>query len=260
MPGPYRGPVEVEIASDGLRLRAHQARPPTASRPLSGTVRGLVVCHGFPAGPRGAATTAETYPALADRLAAEAGWTVLVVNLRGTGGSEGDFSLGGWLTDLHRAVAHLGAQDDVERVWLAGFGAGGALALCAAGEDETIGGVASFGAPADFEQWASDPRRALDQARALNLVRSSAFPPSFDQWAREWHQIRPLTLVAKVPPRPVLLVHGSADEVVPLMDARALADAAGGSVELRTLAGAGERLRHDPRAVALLIGWLSRQE
>ncbi|MGH9181866.1 MAG: alpha/beta hydrolase, partial [Acidimicrobiales bacterium] len=223
-------------------------------------VRGLVVCHGFPAGPRGAATTAETYPALADRLAAEAGWTVLVVNLRGTGGSEGDFSLAGWLSDLHRAVAYLRSQPEVSGVWLAGFGAGGALALCAAGEDEGIGGVASFGAPADFEQWAADPAGALVQARALGLVRSKEFPPSFDQWAREWHEIRPLVLVAKVPPRPVLLVHGAADEAVPMMDARALADAAGGSVELRTLSGAGERLRHDPRAVALLLGWLYRQE
>jgi len=222
-------------------------------------VRGLVVCHGFPAGPRGAATTAETYPALADRLAAETGWTVLVVNLRGTGGSEGDFSMGGWLTDLHRAVAVLRDQSDVEGVWLAGFGAGGALALCAAGEDEEVGGVASFGAPADFEQLAADPRRALERCRAHGLIRSKGFPPSFDDWARQLHEIRPIALVAKIPPRPVLLVHGSADDVVPVMDARALADAAGAVVELRTLPGAGERLRHDPRVVAILMGWLDRQ-
>ena len=251
--------MEVSIDADGPRLRAHQASPPAASRSLSGAVRGLVVCHGFPAGPRGAAATAETYPALADHLAAAAGWTVLVVNLRGTGGSEGDFSLAGWLADLHRAAAHLGAQAGVEGVWLAGFGAGGALAICAAGQDETVRGVASFGAPADFEHWAADPRRALAHARSLGLVRSPTFPPSFEAWADEWHEIRPLSLVAKVPPRPLLVVHGSADEVVPLMDARALADAAGGPVELRTLAGAGERLRHDPRAVALLLGWLYRQ-
>lgn len=251
--------MEVDIESEGLRLRAYQAHPPASSRATSGSVRGLVVCHGFPAGPRGAATTAETYPSLADRLAAESGWTVLVVNLRGTGGSSGDFSLGGWLADLHRAVAFLREQPDVEGVWLAGFGTGGSLALCAAGEDEQVGGVASLGGPADFEQLAADPRRALEQCRSLGLVRSKDFPPSFDQWARELHEIRPLALVAKIPPRPVLLVHGSADDAVPLLDARALADAAGGQVELRTLSGAGERLRHDPRAVAVLMGWLDRQ-
>jgi putative redox protein len=33
-----------------------------------------------------------------------------------------------------------------------------------------------------------------------------------------------------------------------------------GSAELRVLDGAGHRLRHDPRAVALLLGWLDRQK
>ncbi|MDQ1373151.1 MAG: uncharacterized protein QOJ09_489, partial [Actinomycetota bacterium] len=43
------------------------------------------------------------------------------------------------------------------------------------------------------------------------------------------------------------------------LDARQLADAADGAVELRVLAGAGHRLRHDPRAIAVLLGWLDRQ-
>jgi uncharacterized protein len=30
-------------------------------------------------------------------------------------------------------------------------------------------------------------------------------------------------------------------------------------VDLRLLSGAGHRLRHDPRAVAALLGWLGRQ-
>jgi putative redox protein len=43
------------------------------------------------------------------------------------------------------------------------------------------------------------------------------------------------------------------------MDARALADAADGQIELRILVGAGHRLRHDPRAIAILLGWMDRQ-
>jgi len=38
-----------------------------------------------------------------------------------------------------------------------------------------------------------------------------------------------------------------------------LADAAGDAVELRVLSDAGHRLRHDPRAVALILGWMERQ-
>jgi putative redox protein len=57
----------------------------------------------------------------------------------------------------------------------------------------------------------------------------------------------------------VLLLHGTDDEVVALGDARELAEAGGGASELVVLNHAGHRLRHDPRAVALLIGWLDRQ-
>ena len=53
-------------------------------------------------------------------------------------------------------------------------------------------------------------------------------------------------------------MHGDDDESVPVADARVLAEAHGGA-ELRLLEGAGHRLRHDPRAVAILLGWLDRQ-
>jgi putative redox protein len=66
-------------------------------------------------------------------------------------------------------------------------------------------------------------------------------------------------LIGKIPPRPLLLVHGANDDVVPILDARALADTADEGVELRILAAAEHRLRHDPRAIAILLGWLDRQ-
>lgn len=251
--------AETWIEANGLRLHGHLAQPPVSTTNAPGVVRALVLCHGFPAGPRGAATAAQTYPELAERIAGEAGWVVLTFNFRGAAESEGDFSLGGWLDDLRAATAHLMDAAGVDRVWLAGFSTGGSLALCAAGEDEKVAGVAAFAAPADFESWASDAPAFLEHAREIGVIRDPAFPKDFDGWARELHETRPLALIGKVSPRPVLLVHGAADEMVPLVDARALADAADDPVELRVLPGAGHRLRHDPRAIAVLLGWLDRQ-
>ena len=57
----------------------------------------------------------------------------------------------------------------------------------------------------------------------------------------------------------MLIVHGTEDKGVPVSDARLLAEAGGPSAELRLVAGAGHRLRADPRAIALLVGWLERQ-
>ncbi len=246
------------IRSDGLTLAGYLARPSASSAKGAGRY-GLVVCHGFPAERDAAPITGQTYPTLADRLALDAGWVVLTFNFRGTGTSEGNFSLGGWLVDLKAAIGHLLAADGVEAVWACGFSIGGALALCATGEDERIRGVAAFSAPADFTAWAADPRRFLSQARAVGAIRDRQFPRDFDEWARELRELRPLALIGKIPPRPILIVHGASDDVVPMLDARALADAADGRVELRILAAAGHRLRHDPRAVAILLGWLDRQ-
>lgn len=246
------------ILSNDLKLTGYLARPSPSAAKGAGRY-GLIVCHGFPNLAGGATITGTTYPQLADRLAADAGWVVLTFNFRGTGTSEGDFSLGGWLADLQSAIDHMLALEGVEAVWVCGFSVGGAIGICAAGEDERVRGVATFSAQADSGDWVADPRKFLAQARSVGVIRDPSFPPDYEAWVRELREIRPLGLIGKIPPRPLLIVHGASDEVVPMLDARALADAADGRVELRILAAAGHRLRHDPRAIAILLGWLDRQ-
>ncbi|HZQ28994.1 MAG TPA: alpha/beta fold hydrolase [Acidimicrobiales bacterium] len=247
--------MDVVFRSGELTLRGHLAEPPATAAGR----RVLILCHGFPAESWGSAAVSESYPDLADRLAAEAGWTVMSFDFRGAGRSEGNFSLDGWRDDLRAAIEYLAAHHDAEGVWLAGFSTGGALALCAAGEGERVRGVATFAAPADFDGWAHDARRFLEHARNVGVIKDRTYPEHFDVWAHALSEIRPLVQVPKIPPRALLIVHGADDDVVPVMDARALADAADGDVELRVLNGAGHRLRHDPRAIAVLIGWLDRQ-
>jgi putative redox protein len=199
-----------------------------------------------------------SFPELADRIAGELGWAVLVVCLRGCGESDGDFSMAGWLADLSAAAGFLSGVDDVGGVWMAGFGTGGALTVCAAAADPTVRGVAAMGAPADFDDWANHPRRLLLHARDVGMIRSTSFPPNFDSWARELRSIRAVAAAPRLNPRPLLVLHGSDDESVPVFDARVLADAHG-DADLRIVEGAGHQLRHDPRAVAILLGWLDRQ-
>jgi uncharacterized protein len=186
------------------------------------------------------------------------GWVAMAVALRGCGASEGSFSLGGWLDDLRASVAHLQAEERVTGVWLVGFGTGGALSICAAATDDDVRGVATLGAPADFDDWASHPRRLLEHAREVGMISDPGFPTDVDGWSRELKELRAVAFAPKLAPRPLLVVHGSEDDLVPVFDARVLVDAHG-AAELRIMNGAGHRLRHDPRAVAVLLGWLDRQ-
>jgi pimeloyl-ACP methyl ester carboxylesterase len=219
----------------------------------------LVLCHGFPVESDSAERVADTLPMLGDRIAAENGYPVLVGCLRGVGTSSGDFSLGGWYDDLRTLVDHAAVIGNGGGVWIVGFGTGGALGLCVAGEDTRVRGVACFGSPATFADWADEGVGMIEYAQRVGAIRTSGFPPDRKEWGKAFSALRPDESAAKLAPRPLLVVHGAEDEEVPIADGRRLAEFAGPRAELRVLAGAGHRLRADPRAVALLSGWLERQ-
>jgi putative redox protein len=75
---------------------------------------------------------------------------------------------------------------------------------------------------------------------------------------RDLLAIDPMHAIAEIPPRRLLIGHGTDDIEVPASDARDLVAAAEGRVELRLIQGAGHQLRADPRMVATLLGWLDR--
>jgi putative redox protein len=232
------------------------ALPPGAERGAAA----VVLCHGFPSMPRGARASGEGYAELAEFISSETGAAVLTFTFRGCGRSAGDFSLDGWIDDLGVAIDWLTATRNVVEVGVAGFSAGGAVALCRAAVDDRISSVAGFAVPAAFDDWTNDPRRFLDSCRELGVIRSRGFPSDVATWAQDFTTHSAAQAVTAMGKRPVILVQGHDDDVVAPADVRALAAAAGetADVELRLLVGAGHRLRHDPRAIAVLVGWASR--
>ncbi|MEL7157425.1 MAG: alpha/beta fold hydrolase [Actinomycetota bacterium] len=247
---------DVRIASsDGVELEAHLATPDPEGR-VNDEI-GVIFCHGFPSGEVWAERTGADLPGLADRAAEAMGWTALSFRFRGCGSSTGDFSLQGWVDDVAAAVDHLHRHQGSEQIWLCGFGTGGAVGIVAAAGDERVNGVAVAGSPADFDDWAANPNRLLAHAKRVGAITSPSFPPDLDRWKEELRTIQAIRSVEALPPRPLLVLHGSEDELVPHFDARLLADAHG-SADLRFIRGGGHQLRHDPRAIAVLLGWLAR--
>ena len=173
--------MEHRFGSGGNLLAGHLARPPV--RADVSQVPAVILAHGYPSDVHAAIQAAAALPELADRIAGEMGWLALVVGFRGCAGSEGSFSLAGWLEDLHSAVSHLRSTEAVSGVWIAGFGTGGALAICAAADNAAVEGIATLGAPADFDDWATHPRRLLEHARDVGMIEDPLFPPAWRRGA-----------------------------------------------------------------------------
>lgn len=247
--------MDDTFPSGAHTLACHIKHPPVGT--AGPNPPGLILCHGFPIGPIDARRSALTFPQLVDRIANEVGYIAMTFTFRGCGTSTGDFSLQGWIDDLRAAIDHLMRTAGVDRVVLVGTNTGGSIAVCVGADDPRVHAAALLSPRADFDDWADHPRRFLDHAREIGAVRTPGFPPSMDDWTRAFRRFRPSAAARRFAPRPMLVMHGDDDDSVPTSDARQLAQAHG-SAELSLLAGAGHRLRHDPRAVAILLGWLDR--
>jgi fermentation-respiration switch protein FrsA (DUF1100 family) len=215
-----------------------------------------VLVHGLPRLVGMGRQAAGLLPELAEHVANESGWLVATGTLSGVGASTGTFSGSQWRDDL-QAILNSVAEGN-GRISLAGFGFGGSLALSVAAMDERVRGVATFAAPAYLDAWsgsAQEIHRAVQVAGVVGDARD-LLPP--DQLYADVLAIDPMGAIAAIPPRRLLIGHGTDDLEVPASDARDLVAAADGRAELRLIQGAGHQLRADPRMVATLLGWLDR--
>jgi putative redox protein len=176
--------------------------------------------------------------------------------LSGVGGSTGTFSATKWREDLATILDRVAEGEP--RVSLAGFGFGGSLALAVAANDERVRGVATFAAPAHLRAWCGSAKEIHRAVQISGVVGNESDLLAPDALYEDILDIDPMDAIAKLPPRRLLIGHGTDDIEVPASDARDLVAAADGRAELRLIQGAGHQLRADPRMVATLLGWLDR--
>jgi len=243
---------EIRLYSDGLQLTGELHTPSG-----EGKHPGLCICHGIPAGPPDPADRG--YTLLAERFRAE-GFITLIFSFRGAGKSEGNLDIAGWTRDLGAAIDYLCGAEQVDTmlICLLGFSGGAAVSAYTAAHDPRVSSVALCACPADFGAFREKETTSdlIQRFRSIGVIRDINFPPSVEEWERGFEVVTPINWIDRIAPRQLLLVHGDADELIPLEHAHRLYEKAGEPKELRVIPGAGHRLRLDDTAMATVLEWL----
>ena len=237
-------------------LEAYIASPVSAEKR---NTQAVLLLHGFPSQDLQAANVGSGMSELANQICERLVCPVVSIRFQGCGSSTGNFSLRTWVEDVNFALIYMSEELGSGNIWVCGFGTGGAVGIVAAVNSEHVAGVVSIGSPADFDDWASNPDQLLIYSREVGAIKDSEYPQDLDLWKAELREVRAVESAEYLPPKNLLVMHGSEDETVPHFDARLIADSHG-QADLRFISGGGHKLRQDPRAIAVLIGWLKRQQ
>ncbi len=238
-------PVEV----DGLTLQGHAFVPP-------GSRGAIALLHGIPS-TSPPDPDDEGYKGFASRFA-HRGWTSVWADMRAARDSPGYFSIEGWVEDAAAII-------DTARVLAASppvviaSSAGGVVALEAIRRGTKCAAAVLLATPAEWLSFAGDPRAGVERIQlgsGMALSPETLADPA--SWAAEFEEVSGEKAIAAVDV-PVLIVHGTADEVVPVEHSYRL-EAAAPSSERFLIQGGEHQLRRDPEAVDRVMEWIERIE
>jgi dipeptidyl aminopeptidase/acylaminoacyl peptidase len=243
---------EIRLKSDGLEL-AGELHIPSRDK----VHPALCICHGIPAVPHD--PTDKGYTLMAQRFC-HAGFVTLIFNFRGAGKSEGNLDILGWSRDLQAALDFLYnlKEADKTRFCLLGFSGGAAVSVYTAAHDPGVSSVATCACPADFRSLSQKetPLDTIQRFREIGAIRDKDFPASIEDWQKGFETISPINWIDKISPRPLLLIHGDADEVIPLEHAHKLYQKAKEPKELKIIPGARHKVRLEKAAMDFVLDWL----
>jgi len=246
---------EIHFQADGLDL-AGELHIPSEGKGHPA----LCICHGIPAVPPDPRD--KGYAVLAQQFC-RAGFITLIFNFRGTGRSEGNLDILGWTRDLRAALDFLHSLEiaDKTRICLLGFSGGAAVSVYTAAHDPRVSLVVTCACPADFRSLPQreTPLDTIQRFRRIGAIRDTGFPSSIEAWQKGFEIVSPINWIDRISPRPLLLVHGDADELIPLEHAHRLYQKAKEPKELKVIPGARHKMRLEKAAMDSVLHWLKER-
>ena len=160
-------------------------------------------------------------------LLAEAGYHLLLIDLRGLGQSEDSMMTFGYreALDVQAAIDYLVALPNVERVGALGHSLGAAAVVRAAATDQRLQGLVLQSTYSSLSQAVND------SFNNFVILPKWPFAPlviSLAQFRTELDigQVDSARDLATMPPRPILIIHGKGDNVFPFHHAQIMFDSA----------------------------------
>jgi pimeloyl-ACP methyl ester carboxylesterase len=187
----------------------------------------------------------------------DAGFAQLLLDFSGRGDSQGEvITLGAREAgDLMAALEYLSSRPEIDddRLFLVGRSMGAAAAALAAGEGAPVRALALDSPYADLGRLADEAIAGV--LRPAVVLRPLAFRLTGWRTGFDPSQVSPIDALRKTSV-PVLILHGTADEVVPIEHSRDLAAAAAGPTRLVELPGQGHNDPRGPEVIATIIDFL----
>lgn len=219
----------------------------------------IVVCHGFTGSKEGAGKAVEMA-----RFLAGSGISTLLFDFAGCGESEGSFediSLGGHIEDLESAVDFCYEKGYTQIITL-GRSFGGSTAICQAPSDLRIKGVCTWAAPAslmDLFLGFTDGELPVDQSELVSMAGDEGIIFLKRSFFSDLSLHSVAHCASKLSPRPILVLQGTGDSVVPREDALLIYNSAGEPRELHLVEGADHQFSSHYRAIwDIFLEWVQK--
>lgn len=205
-------------SDDGIKLSAWMIPAPNSRK-------AVIVCHGVGA-------SKSIFIGVLPFLH-RAGYNVLMFDFRGHGESEGhSISYGVHESrDVEAAVKYLAASKRYDQIVAYGFSMGGASVLLSIPRLPELSGVIVDSTFARFKPLVAQQFPFLPPAVANAVVEVSSFYSNLEVGVKI-RDIEPREAIGKLSPRPIFIIHGLNDGLIPPTQARANYQAAGPRKEL----------------------------
>ncbi len=168
-----------------------------------------------------------------------AGHNVLLFDYRGRGSSDTwpNTLVSREVDDLLVAVEYVATRNPDARIGVIGFSMGAAVAIMAAAQDQRIAAVVADSPFTSATDIIGEQMRRILHIPARPLVTLTGILVE-RRFGYRINRVRPIDAVRNLAPRPLLVVHGTADSLIPVSHGQRVFDAAGQPKELWLCEGA----------------------